>query len=924
MRIKADIDAMYRTQADPWNIGAADSPRYDLYRELVLREARERSTLLEIGCGFGAFLARFHDEFDRLIGVDVSHRAIEEGARRYPFIEYHHLSATNLPETISDASRFDAIVCSDVINYLPEREKDDLLRWVASHLSPRGLAFIAAWSPGGDYLTSGELRRLLQRHFAVLEEHRLDSGHAAFLARRKRHLVAMTVDYETWHPVPEGRRIDWDVDVFRPTARLLDIGDRHGIRLTLMAEIGEFFWLRENDAAIAARMEDQWRDALRRGHDVQLHLHPNWLPELGANFVNGRWSWDWSRSTAADYPGDLTLLITRCRDALESVLRSVDPDYKVSCFRAGSYEAQPFERLHDALLANGIEYDSSVYAGHRHDDRHYDYSLAYSGQLPYFASRLDPQLRAPPAEQRLIELPPFIHEPGVYWTFDGSFGPRFADLLLRQVDAQAAGASTESYRRTAALRRALARIYLATHRRIDVINWILPRALAHGLVDYEPERLVEHEYYVLVGHSKGDLAFEQIEIGMARLAADPRLEFVGLSQMARLARVELERPRSNWHRDSAPAHASSPPSALRDLVPLDRRRIVELVGSGTAASSLGLDRAYPWMSVSTVQVDSELSIVTIEREADCVCAYHVLELAVDPTQALADLYAALGDGGLLVAAVRSDARNPHRINRRHRWKSVPHDMTARLAAAGFVDIEVTELDAFRHPGAMPYPPSRDRTMYVRAWKRAARCSQLDRIDELCRFTYDALTPERPVVSHDPAVILAQGTGWCLDYAVVLGEALRREGFRVRWVSMLAEGHPRGRGERKIDTHEVIELELSDGSLSVVDPMANVRFPSSLAELLRNPTLADIDRVRDERYQSRGYDLYATSFWYSRVRKVDLRLSPRDPPRLLPVRRVTHPGRWGEALWAPRRRPVRRLARGALARLRATYARGSPR
>jgi len=63
----------------------------------------------------------------------------------------------------------------------------------------------------------------------------------------------------------------------------------------------------------------------------------------------------------------------------------------------------------------------------------------------------------------------------------------------------------------------------------------------------------------------------------------------------------------------------------------------------------------------------------------------------------------------------------------------------------------------------------------------------------------------------------------------------------------------------------------------------VRFPCSLAELLRDPDLADrVERERDELYVSRGYDLYATSFWYRRVVAVAVRTAARGPQRFVPA------------------------------------------
>ena len=124
--------------------------------------------------------------------------------------------------------------------------------------------------------------------------------------------------------------------------------------------------------------------------------------------------------------------------ALEDAIRPADPTFTVTCFRAGTYEAQPFRRLHDALAANGLHCDSSVYAGGRRDGRNYDFRLAYSDHQPYFASRYDPQLKAPPAERALVELPIFAPRRNERWTFDFSSGVTFAKELLDWRRAQEA------------------------------------------------------------------------------------------------------------------------------------------------------------------------------------------------------------------------------------------------------------------------------------------------------------------------------------------------------------------------------------------------------------------------------------------------------------------------------------------------------
>lgn len=932
VRVQLNVDELYATQDDPWGIGAADNERYDLYYELVCRHAGDRSSILDVGSGFGAFLARFRDDFDSLTAVEVSRRAVEVGSRRHPFIEFHRASADALAGSVLDGRRYGAVIYSDVINYLDDAGKASSLEWIADHLRPEGVALIAAWSPGGRYLSVDELEALVKERFALVERQVLPSGHSAFVTRRKRWLAALTVDYETWQPIPSGKTIDWERDVFASTSALLDAADDSGARITLFAEMGEYFWLRANDPLIAARMERQWRDAVRRGHDVQLHLHPSWLPELGARRDADSWTWDLSRGRAADYPGDLGDLIGRCVEALRAALRPVDPNYEVSCFRAGAYEAQPFTRIYDALAENGIGGDSSVYAGGARTDRGYDYSLAYSTHQPYFASRYDPQLKAPPVEQAVVELPLFSYAPNERWTFDGSEGTRFAGRLLDAKARRRRAVSVASARRRARLRELGALVYHYLRPVRPLLNRVLPRALAHSLTGYGTERLVENEYFTLVGHSKATLDMDAIRDGMRVLAG--AFELVTVSEMARSARAELEATVSASPAEEADRQVRREYATvlgqernevqsfrLQELIPLDRRRILDL-GCGAGDWAHRIAAMYPWMEVVGVDVGndfigraretakSERVSFRVEDFADlsfddavfdCAYADNSLEHAFDVDRALGETCRVLRDGGVLVAAIPSDARGAPSVCDNHTWKTAPHDVQMRLKAAGFVDVDVTEVDTFRQLGMPPFPPSCDRMMYVTAWKRNEPASQIQRARELSAFVYDVLAPDRAHAGNDLVSVLSDGVAWCTGYALGAGLLLQREGFRIRWLTLLADGPP-PTGGAPIDAHEVLEVEFGGGRRRVLDPMANVWFDASIVELLRDPRRADVERTRDRRYVERGYDLYATSAWYRRVRKAAVREDPRDHQEFHPLEE------WLAGAVGPRGGVARRLLR----------------
>ena len=532
MRVKRNFEALYRSKKDPWDIGLADSDRYNRYFTLISTHAR--GSVLDIGCGTGAFLARCTEGATKLVGVEVSATAIENGRARFPNIDFFQGSADRLGEIEGlQGLKFDLIICSDLIYYLSDRGKLRLLAWIASHLTPNGVLFLAAWCPGGKYLTADELVDLAGARFVTMNRQAFEaSGHVALLVRNRRSFAAITVDYETWQPIPPGKTIDWDKDVFEPADRLAAIGEACGAAMTFFVEMGEYFWLCDNEPATARRMEGQWRDLALRGHDLQLHLHPSWLPELGASKPNGQWFWNWSLAKADAYPGDLSALIGRCKEALESVVRDVVPTHRVTCFRAGAYQAQPFERLYTALLANGIVCDSSVYKGGYSAERGYDYRHAYSHHQPYFASRYDPQLKAPPAEEGLVELPVFTSAPAKRCFIDGNEGDRFAGDLVGHLKRSM---RQPSLQRGRAVRRLVSLWSVAYSMLLSVwpsINRVLPRSWLYALTNYRNSTRDTDQCFVIIGHTKAELRERAIEQGLNDLAKHGGVEFVSLSDMA--------------------------------------------------------------------------------------------------------------------------------------------------------------------------------------------------------------------------------------------------------------------------------------------------------------------------------------------------------------------------------------------------------
>src|SRR4051794_1683502 len=79
---------------------------------------------------------------------------------------------------------------------------------------------------------------------------------------------------------------------FATLRRLCEVYEAHSLRLTINAEINQQLAHRRLSArhpelaALADEWEEMVREAYQRGHDVQLHLHPQWSD---AAYHDGRW-----------------------------------------------------------------------------------------------------------------------------------------------------------------------------------------------------------------------------------------------------------------------------------------------------------------------------------------------------------------------------------------------------------------------------------------------------------------------------------------------------------------------------------------------------------------------------------------------------------------------------------------------------------
>lgn len=216
--------------------------------------------------------------------------------------------------------------------------------------------------------------------------------------------VLFTLDYEI-HGNGEGcpRKL-----MLEPTWRMLELFEQYGAKLTILADVAEILKFKEyqerfgRDDYCYGAIAQQLREALRRGHDVQLHLHSSYF---NARYEAGRWVQDWSEYNFAGLSLERLREIIRIgKEFLEKLLRPIRADYSCHVFRAANWSVSPSANVVRALVENGFTIDTSVFKhGQRQGLVQFDYTNAWSALVPWRAAEAD--ICACSEQGELMEFP---------------------------------------------------------------------------------------------------------------------------------------------------------------------------------------------------------------------------------------------------------------------------------------------------------------------------------------------------------------------------------------------------------------------------------------------------------------------------------------------------------------------------------------
>jgi len=240
----------------------------------------------------------------------------------------------------------------------------------------------------------------------------------------KKKKAILSYDYELFFGDRSGTVQKSLID---PTNSLLDAMDAVGLKGNFFVDWQMLKYLKEanterttNDLIL---IENQLKDIIRRGHRIELHIHPHWVDAKYNG--DGTWNFDEFRhySLQSFKESEVTSMFKEGTVLLESIARKIVPDYKIIAFRAGGWAVQPFTKLKKGFEEAGIKIDSSPAKGFHVENIHSFYDFRYIPDKCTYSFKEDACVEC--------EDGPFVCVP--ITTYQRSFFFRLLDKVRRMI-----------------------------------------------------------------------------------------------------------------------------------------------------------------------------------------------------------------------------------------------------------------------------------------------------------------------------------------------------------------------------------------------------------------------------------------------------------------------------------------------------------
>ena len=216
--------------------------------------------------------------------------------------------------------------------------------------------------------------------------------------------IIFTLDYELFLNDMTGTVSN---SLIKPMQEIQKVCEKHNFRFTIFVDAAYLYRLVELKQDYPSLEKDykavtdniKWLVSL--GHDIQLHIHPQWYY---SNYDGKEWALDWEHYKLSDMPRDYAFeLFGKSKELLDSII-----GYKTTLFRAGGFCIQDFDYA-NCFRKYGIIGDSSVLPGDKVRKKTHSYDYRKSSRRVYkFTENID-----------------VVQNDGTFWEFPiATAGPR--------------------------------------------------------------------------------------------------------------------------------------------------------------------------------------------------------------------------------------------------------------------------------------------------------------------------------------------------------------------------------------------------------------------------------------------------------------------------------------------------------------------
>lgn len=159
-----DFDEMYQNEEienyDSWNQNTLIE--LDKKISLAIIDQYNFSSILDIGCGKGAFTHLLKRKNNTVMGIDISETAINRAKSKYPDIEFKVLDANKILE-LND--KFDLVLNMETLSYI--RDWKELISDISAMTRYFYLSLFIPDNPIGYIKSIDELSEIVENHFNI-------------------------------------------------------------------------------------------------------------------------------------------------------------------------------------------------------------------------------------------------------------------------------------------------------------------------------------------------------------------------------------------------------------------------------------------------------------------------------------------------------------------------------------------------------------------------------------------------------------------------------------------------------------------------------------------------------------------------------------------------------------------------------------